>query len=87
LSAQAVLAYLLALILVYVLFRLLYGPLRLILRVAYRTAIGAGILWVLNLAGNVVGFHIALNIPTAMTAGLLGVPGVIVLFVLHRLVG
>jgi len=87
LSAQAVLAYLFVLVLVYVLFRLLYGPLRLILRVAYRTAVGACILWVLNLAGNLVGFHIALNIPTAMTAGLLGVPGVVALFLLESVVG
>jgi inhibitor of the pro-sigma K processing machinery len=83
---QIVLAYIFALVLVYVLFRLLSGPLRLIFRVAYRTALGAGILWVLNLGGNLLGYHFAINLPTAMTVGLLGLPGVVVLALLRRLV-
>jgi inhibitor of the pro-sigma K processing machinery len=84
-SGQAVLAYFFVLVLIYVLFRLLYGPLRLVARVAYRTLLGALILWVLNLVGNLAGYHLPLNLPTAMTAGLLGVPGVIVIIVLHQL--
>jgi len=84
-SGQAVLAYFFVLVLIYVLFRLLYGPLRLVARVAYRTLLGALILWVLNLVGNLAGYHLPVNLPTAMTAGLLGVPGVIVIIVLHQL--
>ncbi len=84
-SGQAVLAYFFVLVLIYVLFRLLYGPLRLVARVAYRTLFGALILWVLNIVGNLAGYHLPLNLPTAMTAGLLGLPGVIVIIVLHQL--
>ena len=84
-TVQTVLAYFFVLILVYVLFRLLYGPIRLIARVAFRTLLGAGILFVLNLIGNLVGYHLPLNIPTAMTAGLLGLPGVVVIFLLNRM--
>ena len=73
-TIQTLLAYFFVLILVYVLFRLLYGPLRLVARVAYRTLLGAGLLWVLNLIGNFAGYHLPLNLPTAMTAGLLGLP-------------
>jgi len=85
-DAQAVLAYLFALLLIYVLFRLIYGPLRLVARLAYRTLLGALLIWVLNLGGSLLGYHIALNLPTAMVAGLLGVPGIVVLFLLQRLV-
>ncbi len=84
-SAQTVLAYFFVLLLIYVLFRLLYSPLRLVARVAYRTLLGAGLLWLLNLVGNLAGYHLPLNLPTAMTAGLLGLPGIVVLFVLQRL--
>jgi len=85
LTIQTLLAYFFVLILVYVLFRLLYGPLRLVARVAYRTLLGAGLLWVLNLIGNLAGYHLPLNLPTAMTAGLLGLPGLVVILVLQRL--
>lgn len=84
-SAQTILAYFFVLVLVYVLFRLLYGPLRLMARLAYRTLLGAGILWILNLVGNLAGYHLPLNLPTAMTAGLLGIPGIVVIFVLQTL--
>jgi inhibitor of the pro-sigma K processing machinery len=84
-SLQAILAYFFVLVLIYVLFRLVYGPLRLAIRVAYRTLLGALLLWGLNLLGNVVGYHLPLNLPTAMTAGLLGVPGLIVIIILHQL--
>ena len=85
-DARTVLAYVFALVLAYVLLRLLYGPLRMVFRVTYRTLLGAGLLWVLNLGGNLLGYHFALNIPTAMTVGLLGLPGVVVLALLQRLV-
>ncbi len=83
--AQTVIAYLFVLVLIYVLFRLLYGPLRLTLRLVWRTALGGLIIWVLNLIGNLAGYHIPLNLPTAMTTGLLGVPGLVVVIVLHQI--
>lgn len=84
-DVQTLLAYFFILVLVYVLFRFLYGPLRLLARVAYRTAIGACLLWVLDLGGNLLGYHLALNLPTAMAAGLLGLPGVVLVLVLQKL--
>ncbi|RJQ08564.1 MAG: pro-sigmaK processing inhibitor BofA [Bacillota bacterium] len=85
-SFQTLLAYFFVLILIYVLFRLLYSPLRVVARVAYRTLLGAGILWTLNVIGGLLGYHIPLNVPTAMTAGLLGIPGIVVIFILQRLI-
>lgn len=84
-DGQVVVAYLFALLLVYVLFRLLYGPLRLLLRITYRTALGAAMLWALNLGGSLLGYHFAINLPTSMTAGLLGIPGILALYFLQRL--
>ncbi len=84
-DAQTLLAYVFVVVLLYVLVRLLYGPVRFILRLAYRTLLGAGILWVLNLGGNLLGYHFAINLPTAITAGFLGMPGLVVLFLLQRL--
>jgi len=84
-SLELVLAYLFVLLLIYVLVRLLYGPLRFLVRVAYRTLLGAGALWVVNLIGGLFGYHLPLNLPTAMITGLLGLPGLAVVAILRQL--
>jgi len=86
-SFQTLVAYVFVLVLLYVLFRFLYGPLRLVVRVVWRTLLGGAALWVLNLVGNLAGYHLPLNLPTAMVTGLLGLPGLLVVIVLHKLYG
>ncbi len=78
-----ILAYVFAIILVYVVFRLLYLPLRFLGVVAYYGVIGALILWGIRIVGGFVGFSLAINPVTALVAGFLGVPGVLLLATLR----
>lgn len=79
-------AYLFGLVLLYLLARLLYVPLRYIGRLLMNALIGLLLLILFNALGSFVGLYVALNPVTALIVGFLGIPGVIVLFVLRHMV-
>ncbi len=83
---RVVFAFLFGLLLIYVVVRLLYLPLRWLLVVLYNGLIGGVALWLFNLVGSYLGLHIAINPLTALIAGFLGVPGVVVLVIVQYLI-
>lgn len=58
-------------------------PLGLLLRLLARSALGLAGLWVFNLAGGLIGVQVGLNLFTALTMGLLGLPGLGLLLLLQ----
>jgi len=74
---QLLAAYGFGLLLLYVVVRLFYRPLRWVGVVAGRAILGALALWAVNLAGSLFGLHLPLNPATALAVGYLGVPGVL----------
>jgi inhibitor of the pro-sigma K processing machinery len=54
-------------------------PIKLVFRLVYNALIGGAMLWVVNFVGGHIGFTIAINPVTALVAGFLGLPGVILL--------
>lgn len=60
-------------------YRVLKGILRPATFLVWRGLAGGLALWVLNLAGGPLGFHVGLNPATAMAVGFLGVPGLFAL--------
>ena len=52
-----------------------------VLKMLFNTLAGGIILGLINLAGSLVGFHIALNAGSAFIAGTLGIPGVALLVI------
>lgn len=60
-------------------YRVLKGVLHPAALLVWRGLAGGAALWVLNLAGGPLGFHIGLNPATALAAGFLGVPGLFAL--------
>lgn len=48
---------------------------------------GGTALWLINVIGGYVGFHIALNPASAVVTGLLGIPGLISLVLMRRILG
>ena len=78
---NVILAYVFGIILIYLLGRMFLMPIKLILRLIYNALIGGVMLWLLNYVGAHFGFSIAINPITALIAGLLGLPGVILLIV------
>ena len=65
--------------------RLFSTPLRLALRVLFNTLLGFAALFALNLAHSLTGFSLGMNLFNALTIGVLGLPG-LVLLVLLKLV-
>lgn len=77
-----IIAYAFGLILLYIIGRILFVPVKFVLKLIYNGIIGGIMLWFLNIVGSYFGLHIAINPVTALVAGFLGVPGVILLVVL-----
>jgi len=78
-----ILAYAFGLLLLYIIGWLLVIPIKLIVRLLYNGIIGGLMLWVLNLVGSFFAFQVAINPVTALIAGFLGIPGVILIVVLQ----
>ncbi len=55
---------------------------KIVVRLLYNTLLGAVALIAVNLAGQLVHFHMSLNLVTAAVVGILGVPGFILLVIL-----
>lgn len=78
-SINVIIAYAFGIILIYLLGRMFLMPLRLIFRLIYNGLVGGVMLWVVNFVGAHIGFTLAINPITALIAGFLGLPGVILL--------
>lgn len=74
-----VIAYIFGILLIYLLGRIFLLPLKLIFKLIYNGLIGGLTLWALNFIGAYFSFTIGINVVTALIAGFLGLPGVILL--------
>lgn len=72
-----------AIVLIYLVSQFLREPGRALMGLLRGLIIGVVALFLVNLVGQAFGFHIALNPATALTAGVLGLPGVAALVVIH----
>lgn len=80
---EFVAAFVIGLILLFVLIRLLYTPLRLALKLFVNSIFGGILLCFLNFAGMVLKINIGINLITCAVAGVLGVPGIALLLFLQ----
>ncbi len=76
---NVILAYIFGIILLYLVGRMFLMPIKLIFRLVYNALIGGVMLWLLNVVGVYIGFNIPINPVTALIAGFLGLPGVVLL--------
>lgn len=67
------------LVILYLLFRTVVLPVRALGSAAYHLVVGGAMLWIVNLVGSLAGFHLALNPVSALLAGYLGIPGLLLL--------
>ncbi|WZL73414.1 pro-sigmaK processing inhibitor BofA family protein [Clostridiaceae bacterium 35-E11] len=81
-----ILAYAFGLILLYIVGYILLIPIKWMIKLIYNGVIGGIMLIVLNFVGRFWGVGIAVNPITALVAGILGVPGVILMFILQYLI-
>ena len=76
---NVLIAFIFGIFLLYLIGRLFLMPIKLILKLVYNAIIGGILLWVVNFVGGHFDFTIAINPITALIAGFLGLPGVILL--------
>ncbi len=62
--------------------KLLFGPMKLILKLAINAGFGFVILFIVNFFGEFFGFSLGVSLLNALVAGVLGVPGVILLILI-----
>ena len=74
-----------AVVLFVLLVKVLAAPIRLIFKLAVNAALGFLILFVVNFFGDFVGIGVTVNLFTALIAGVLSVPGVVLLVLLQFL--
>ena len=85
LDINFILAFFFGAIVIYLLARLLYFPLRIFFRFLINTLAGGLLLALFNIIGAFWGVQIGLNVVTALIVGLMGVPGVVLLLILQHL--
>jgi len=79
----SVLAYVLGLILTFAICRIFIKPLKLLLKLLINGIIGGFILAAVNFLGGFAGVSVIINPLSALIAGVLGVPGVILVILLQ----
>ena len=62
-------------------------PIKWIIKLLVNSLLGAVLLSVINLLGAMWSFHIGINLGTALTVGILGIPGAILLMILKLFLG
>lgn len=73
-------------IVLYVVCLFFIKPIKFIFRIVLNCAFGGVMLWGINFVGGILGVQLGLNLFNSVIAGFMGVPGVVLLFVLKMLV-
>jgi len=79
LELSIILAYAVGLILLYVVGWILLIPLKWIIRLIWNSILGGVMLFIINIVGGIWGISLTINPLSAAIAGVLGMPGVILL--------
>ena len=78
-NVLAIAAYIVSALLILLLCRIFYRPLKHIFVMLFSSALGGACLYIFNLLAAKTGFVIGINIVTASVCGLLGLPGFVLL--------
>ena len=84
---NTVITFLACIIFLFIFGRIFIWPLKSILKLVFNSILGGVLIYIINIVGMNFGFHIGLNLLTAVIVGLLGVPGAALLVVLKIILG
>lgn len=76
-------SFFIAVVLLFVILKLISLPLKIIIKLMINAFIGGAILFLINIVGARFGLVLDINWITALIVGFLGVPGVIIVLILH----
>lgn len=83
---NSVIIYLACLIVIILVGKFFYVPLKHIVKLLINSLLGGLLIYIVNIIGTSFNFHIGLNSVTAVFVGVLGVPGVVVLVLVKLLI-
>ena len=87
LDFNTILTFVACIIFLFIFGKIFILPLKSILKLVFNSILGGIGIYIINLVGTSFGFHIGLNIGTAILVGILGIPGVALLVVLELIFG
>lgn len=79
LDINTIVVYLGCIVFLFIIGKIFVLPIKFILKLIGNSIIGGILIFIVNLVGSLFGFHIGLNIVTAIVTGILGIPGVVLL--------
>ncbi|MCF6462372.1 pro-sigmaK processing inhibitor BofA family protein [Clostridium sp. Cult1] len=82
---SSILAFVFGLFLLYIIGILLVIPIKMIIKLIVNGVLGGILLLIVNLIGGFIGISIAINPLTAIIAGILGIPGIILLLIIQNI--
>ena len=62
-------------------------PIKKVIKLVLNSILGGCTIWLINLIGTGINFHIGLNIFTSILIGLLGLPGAVCIIIVKLMVG
>ena len=83
---NSIIAYIAGIFFLFMFGKLFIVPIKIILKLIINSILGGIIIFIINFIGSFFNFHIGLNLITSIFVGILGIPGVIVIFLLKVLV-
>lgn len=75
--------YILGLLVLFVVTKIFFKPIKFTVRLIANSILGAGVLWLINLLNPIFGICIGINPVTALITGLFGVPGICLILLLQ----
>lgn len=84
-EASVVAAYAVGILAIYFVGKMFLMPIRWVWKFVYNGVVGGVMLWVVNLIGAHFDFMIGINVISALVAGFLGIPGVVLLVLFKML--
>ncbi len=84
---NSIAAFTFAAFLLYIIARLLLVPVKLIIRLIGSALVGGVLLIIFNLLGSLWGIKIGINIITALVVGFLGIPGLVMIIIVQKILG
>ena len=81
-NMNSIIIYLACLIVLFIVGKIFYMPLKKIIRLLLNSILGGFLIYIVNVIGSSFNFHIGLNVGTSIFVGILGVPGVLFLIIL-----
>ena len=80
---EVIFAYIFGIIMLFILAKILILPIKIIWKLGVNAFVGGIALLILNFFGGFIGLYIPINIITAVTTGLLGVPGIVMILIIQ----